>query len=236
MKLKKIASLALAGVMAVSMLAGCGTQEPAPNPGEGEGQGTVTTTGFSATLEDAVDTKRDDITFADNAADQAALEKVVAGLSTETVEAIAKNWIVPTDLTSSTRKDAVEAAANIKTELNVSTHDVSYQMFKGCMPWFAKAEHHEINSVGIRTGVVYAFNGGVNTSYALNTIAEAVADVVEAAPESSTDTANGTAWDYTYTVSASVVTRDQQSNYTGVNNNTTFVLVTLTRTVTNAKV
>ena len=40
MKLKKIASLALAGIMAVSMLAGCSTTsvdpEPTPNPGDDE--------------------------------------------------------------------------------------------------------------------------------------------------------------------------------------------------------
>ena len=40
MKLKKIASLALAGIMAVSMLAGCSTPsvdpEPTPNPGDDE--------------------------------------------------------------------------------------------------------------------------------------------------------------------------------------------------------
>ena len=47
MKLKKIASLMLAGVMAVSMLAGCNTtSNGGNNGGEGEGEGT-TTTGYS---------------------------------------------------------------------------------------------------------------------------------------------------------------------------------------------
>ena len=41
MKLKKIASLMLAGIMAVSMLAGCKSGTPDPNPGEGE-QGNTT--------------------------------------------------------------------------------------------------------------------------------------------------------------------------------------------------
>ena len=36
MKLKKIASLALAGIMAVSMLAGCSTTNPKPNPNPGD--------------------------------------------------------------------------------------------------------------------------------------------------------------------------------------------------------
>ena len=50
MKLKKIASLALAGIMAVSMLAGCSTTsvnpEPNPNPGDGE----PTVSGYSQML------------------------------------------------------------------------------------------------------------------------------------------------------------------------------------------
>ena len=50
MKLKKIASLALAGVMAVSMLAGCNTTtvdpEPTPNPGDDE----PTVSGYSQML------------------------------------------------------------------------------------------------------------------------------------------------------------------------------------------
>ena len=50
MKLKKIASLMLAGVMAVSMLAGCSTTsvnpEPNPNPGDGE----PTVSGYSQML------------------------------------------------------------------------------------------------------------------------------------------------------------------------------------------
>ena len=50
MKLKKIASLALAGIMAVSMLAGCSTTpvvpEPTPNPGDDE----PTVSGYSQML------------------------------------------------------------------------------------------------------------------------------------------------------------------------------------------
>ena len=80
MKLKKIASLMLAGVMAVSMLAGCNTaSNGGNNGGEGEGEGT-TTTGYSVAFGDKVEKLsatvkgKDYVTFADNANDQAALE------------------------------------------------------------------------------------------------------------------------------------------------------------------
>ena len=50
MKLKKIASLMLAGIMAVSMLAGCKSGTPDPNPGEGE-QGNTTSSFTDAVLD-----------------------------------------------------------------------------------------------------------------------------------------------------------------------------------------
>ena len=52
MKLKKIASLALAGVMAVSMLAGCSTTtvNPNPNPNPNPGDGEPTVSGYSQML------------------------------------------------------------------------------------------------------------------------------------------------------------------------------------------
>ena len=54
MKLKKIASLMLAGVMAVSMLAGCNTTSNTPDTGDDD-QGTTTpVTGYSAKLGDEI--------------------------------------------------------------------------------------------------------------------------------------------------------------------------------------
>ena len=55
MKLKKIASLMLAGIMAVSMLAGCKSGTPDPNPGEGE-QGD-TTSSFTQSVLNKVNNK-----------------------------------------------------------------------------------------------------------------------------------------------------------------------------------
>ena len=81
MKLKKIASLMLAGIMAVSMLAGCKSGTPDPKPNEGEEENTAS--GYSAVLgEKLADTLSkndlDDVfTFADNADDQKALKKVI---------------------------------------------------------------------------------------------------------------------------------------------------------------
>ena len=81
MKLKKIASLALAGIMAVSMLTACG--EGTSNSGSSSSENTNTTSGYSAMLGQKAakalsSSDRDKIvSFADNADDQKALEKVV---------------------------------------------------------------------------------------------------------------------------------------------------------------
>ena len=57
MKLKKIASLMLAGVMAVSMLAGCSTVSETPNDNnDGNNQGNVSTTSVVSAIDDAVKT------------------------------------------------------------------------------------------------------------------------------------------------------------------------------------
>ena len=83
MKLKKIASLMLAGLMAVSMLAGCQTaSNGGNNGGEGEGEGEGTASGYSSVLADnlSADAKKDYITYQDNASDVTALEDALGNL------------------------------------------------------------------------------------------------------------------------------------------------------------
>ena len=73
MKLKKFAALVLAGVMAVSMLAGCGGEK---NDGPDQNGTTGTTTaGYSAAFADVADVDLDYVSFQDSAADQAALKE-----------------------------------------------------------------------------------------------------------------------------------------------------------------
>ena len=77
MKLKKIASLALAGVMAVSMLAGCATKAPETD----DNKGTVVTTGSAAVVE-AFNDKQETVEFASDATLQSALEQAVKSVGT----------------------------------------------------------------------------------------------------------------------------------------------------------
>ena len=82
MKLKKIASLALAGVMAVSMLAGCSTTDVAPTPNPDEDNGVVTTAGYSKTFEDTLSEYADRrISMSDSAELNAKLNTAIGNVS-----------------------------------------------------------------------------------------------------------------------------------------------------------
>ena len=82
MKLKKIASLALAGVMAVSMLAGCSTTSVAPTPDPDDDNGVVTTAGYSKTFEDTLSEYADRrISMSDSAELTANLNTAIGNVS-----------------------------------------------------------------------------------------------------------------------------------------------------------
>ena len=87
MKLKKIASLALAGVMAVSMLAGCSTTSVEPTPNPDDNNSVVTpANGYSATFADALTgAAAKKITMEDNADLTAKLNDAMGNLSSSTL-------------------------------------------------------------------------------------------------------------------------------------------------------
>ena len=239
MKLKKIAALALAGVMAVSMLAGCGTDK---KPGTGEGEGTVTATGYSAKLEDAMDLTDDQakyISFKDNAADQAALQKAVAGLSTDSVYNVAKGFQIAAAISEGNQYGETQVKGkdllNMLEELPTALKTVDgWNIDLGSVTMF-NAEKNFTNDKDIRGAALFAVNGGVDTETALKTVANVMKTKIESNMKSEytvTDS-NGAkvTYSYDYVMSASVVTRALQDNFAGANNAATFILVTTTRTV-----
>ena len=113
MKLKKIVSLALAGIMAVSMLTACG---------EGDSNSTVTPpvdnttpTGLSAQLgAEASDLTNSKVTFADSTALNNALKHAVGNIGDRSIgEAFNRNINAVTYLGSMRRWDAVRAAVGV---------------------------------------------------------------------------------------------------------------------------
>ena len=195
MKLKKIAALALAGVMAVSMLAGCGTDKK-PGTGEGEGEGPVTTTGYSAELGKIMDLGKDYVSFADNASDEAALKSVMGYLTTANVDSIAKGGWANNSLVYSNVKGTVSnlVTSRLQDELKLATS----------MEWLDINKDQMVSSDGVKDAVLYFYDGAVSDEAILNQLAEQtqVKNIAKQA-ESSSNTSTIKA-EYTYTVSVSI--------------------------------
>ena len=226
MKLKKIASLMLVGVMAVSMLAGCSTASNGNNNGEGEGENGGTTTGYSVTFGEKLSSdvkNKDYVSFADNAADQAALADALNNVGAlKTLIATANDEItylnggdvvgVVEDFTDSaklTRYGFNNGAGNVfnnKNTLNRTT----------------------------KVGSIYYVDGSVSMDKVLNQIANKLDSYFKKLAETGEikdSDGNQVTYDFDYTISVSVVnkTSDVIDWYNG---STNVVAVTVTRTAT----
>ena len=86
MKLKKIASLMLAGIMAVSMLAACGSTGTETDPTEPETPATGVSAQFASYLLD-----KDAVAFSDNAENQNVLAKAVTKVEDSDIKSFVKS-------------------------------------------------------------------------------------------------------------------------------------------------
>ena len=180
MKLKKIASLMLAGIMAVSMLAGCSTANN--NSDENPEDEIVATSDYADTLHDSMNgSARKKVAPAANSDLDAALEKAVA------------NYMAG-------------ASFNLKSEVNVVDGKFVDSIVSDLD---AVGKIGKLNSndkgkdaVGVN---VYAFSYRVSDTYALELVAgqidSAVADLVEESDDHE--------FAYTYTISASIESKTE---------------------------
>ena len=220
MKLKKIASLMLAGIMAVSMLTACGEGNPAPeNPGEGENNNTAS--GYSAMLgEKAADTlnkadNADLFTFADNADDQKALNKVVVSLNQATILDFVKNYT-----TDNFGKSTGAVRAGVQSDFE---EEAGLTREIGAQGWFMD---DTINTRKI--GDVWVANGNISMDNVMSTIFDSYKTYFE--NEDGKGTMTGPVeLSYAYDVAVSVVNvpLSAYNEYTGSVN---FIAVTVTRT------
>ena len=224
MKLKKIASLALAGVMAVSMLAGCATNKPEEKPGEGQG----TVTGYSSDFAGYVSeetAKKTYITYADSATDEAALQDALGNLGTmgttastlpQTVDQVTAYNYPSMKLVVGDFADTLELA-NTK----LTCYDARSNMWVANKP-----------SETVKVGLLYVIDGTVDVKKAVKQVAEKVDDeLLEKLANANFD--NNTRYTFDYTVSVSVVNKavTTLTDYTGSAN---FIAVTVTRVPTAA--
>ena len=236
MKLKKFAAMMLAGVMAVSMLAGCNGKSNTNNGGnDGEGEGGTTTSGYSATLgEKAADTLKAEgldkiFTFADNADDQKALAAAVAA-SSSVNDTLLETWIKSNTVDKSTGEadmlDAFEDKAKLDREISATTGltDTAAGMNSFL------SDNEPLNTV--KVGEIWAANGTVDMDVVLQKIFDTYEKKFEEAPKQGIiqgQNSQTVTVDYSYTVSVSVVNVPARSNleFSGSVN---LVAVTLTRT------
>ena len=255
MKLKKIASLALAGVMAVSMLTACGdTASNGGNnggEGEGEGEGTVVS-GYSSVLGEALKDvdcikDKDYITFQDSAADETALQAAVDAVDAEALKKYAEIQVAQSidvergDFTGATSQRAAKIFVN-----GAKISDDDLKVGDLAMKWYAgydndKASgHSKFINTSAKDGALYVVNGAVTVDQAVKMVAKEIKNqlnaVADALPETNATPTNcGTcagygSYKYDYTISVSVVDKTQQSDYDQASNSAHFIAVTVSRT------
>ena len=229
MKLKKIASLALAGVMAVSMLAGC--QNANVDPEQPTDPETPTATGYSvemaSNLSDAA--KKDYIAFEDNADDLAALEDALGNMSWTTT---AGNTALPKVVTPVNGWNAVDTAVVVDdfvTALDIENKALTYGTMRNELVSFKDLNAAET----VKYGLLYVIDGTVDVNKALKQVADGIEDLLEQLPNVNVSNTVTTRYTYDYTVSVSVANKalDVIDWYNGSAN---FIAVTVTRVPTAA--
>ena len=231
MKLKKIASLALAGIMAVSMLAGC-KDGGNSNSGSSSSENTGTASGYSAMLgqkaaDELVKAGKDDIfTFADNNADQKALADAVQWVDDTSMETWIKSNTVDKLTSATTVLTAFHDNAKLDraaSNVSLTTNGLATGKFFNAATWPANTQ---------KVGEIWVANSAVNLDAVLKTIFDRYEDAFTGA-DSNYSASSTTKYDYHYTVSVSVVNKPVTYN-TQFNGSVNFVAVTITRTSTVA--
>ena len=252
MKLKKVMALALAGVMAVSMLTGCGNGGNGGASENGDENGVAG--GFSSVLAKYMEesAKMDNVSFQDDADVTAALADALGNrgsllLAGNTVAPVVLPEVSPLvgrDFKSNLGLDAVVTdVINLKADF-----DEILALF---------CEDSAANTTR-SVGLLFVVDGTVSVEKALKQVAdgasayvddegeeeEVTADMisldylVSQLPESRTTGVNeegemieaGETWEYNYTVSASVVNK-ALTVFEGYNGSANFIAVTITRTL-----
>ena len=227
MKLKKIASLMLAGVMAVSMLAGCPNANVDPEqPTDPE---TPTATGYSvemaSNLSDAA--KKDYIAFEDKADDLTALEDALGNMSWTTTA----GYTLPKVATPVV--DWIGADTTLMVNDFVDALDIKNTSMDYASMWNDLTSFYNLNDAEtVKYGLMYVIDGTVDENDTLEWIAGDVESLLENLPNVNTDT-NVARYTYDYTVSVSVANKalDVIDWYNGSAN---FITVTVTRVPTAA--
>ena len=246
MKLKKVMALALAGVMAVSMLTGCVNDGSGGASENGEENGVAGS--FSSVLAKYMEesAKMDNVSFQDDADVTAALEDALGNrgsllLAGNTVAPVVLPEVSP--LVGSDFKSNLGLDAVVTDVINVAAGDYKEIAALFCTDSAANTTRS--------VGLLFVVDGTVSVEKALKQVADGVSAYVDyegekfatdmisldylvsQLPDSKTtgsESEAGETWEYNYTVSASVVNK-ALTVFDGYNGSANFIAVTITRTV-----
>ena len=245
MKLKKIASLMLAGVMAVGMLTACGGNANSNNGGASSDD-TTTTRGYSAVLGDALKDvaavkDKDYVTFQDNSADETALKGALNNLSESSLQTLAAGHPTVWSIGISKLADVNKVESAFVDAAKISDDDLKVGDI--AMAWYAGYGDGKTDMVntGAKDGTLYVVNGAVGVNEAVKQVAEKLKSEelngANALPEKSASakvagsSSGNASYKYEYVISVSVAEKALDSTYTGAANSAIFIAVTVTRTV-----
>ena len=205
MKLKKIASLMLAGIMAVSMLAGCKTASNNGNGGEGEGEVTPTSTTASVLRENLGGEARRNVTAVSNGDLDAALNSAVA------------------DYCADSTIDAVVGTFNLVDIRTWALGEAVIDDNEDSLEDLAAIYDKDVTAIE-----VYAIDKSVSDNWVLEKLADKINDYCDdnRLPDKSADKE----YDYDYEISASIVSVD--SNKATVDQGVKFVAFSVTKLAT----
>ena len=249
MKLKKIASLAMAGVMAVSMLAGCSTTsvqpEPTPDPDP------TPNSNYGTTLWNYLDEGKKNITFEANSTLDGYLQTAVNGVGSLAV--YSSYWLGDTVVevnTDGIKADVSDADSTVDADPNTvylldsltgaakrlqsltgaanETLAVTSQDYTGM-----EAVLNDIGKTGmnktdddITAVALYVVDGGVDIDNALYDVAQDLDEVFMDLDYTGNNEDNGREYVYKYTGSVSVVSKAISRDGANVN----FIAVQVDRT------
>ena len=226
MKLKKLMALALSGVLAVSMFAGCakGNVKPEPTPDPEE----PTATGYSVTLGDKVDVEKDYITYQDNADDAAALQDALGNMASVSVAA---NATLPQTVMEFDKSkvfgDSELVIDDFVNALDIENNNLYLWAMHDSLVYDADWKADDT----VKYGVLYVIDGTVDVNKALAQVADEIKDTIRDLPNVNHGTV--ARYTYDYTVSASVVNKALEP-FAGYTLSANFIAVTITRVPTAA--
>ena len=247
MKLKKVMALALAGVMAVSMLTGCGNGGNGGASENGEENGVAG--GFSSELAKYMEesAKKDNVRFQDDADVTAALADALGNRGSLL---LAGNTVAPVVLP----EVSPLVGRDFKSNLGLDT--VVTDVINGFAGDYEEVAALFCTDSAANTtrsvGLLFVVDGTVSVEKALKQVADGVSAYVDyedeefatdmfsldylvskKLPESKTtggESEAGETWEYNYTISASVVNK-ALTVFDGYNGSANFIAVTITRTL-----